>query len=95
MSLAFFAVAGYSADTKDKKDKEKKPVTFDITPSEMLEKLKKTAPEELKPDELEWSRNLYPSRYRPLSMEFNEKEIQKSLELNPDLKNNAAAILYN
>ena len=67
----------------DKKDKEKKPVSFDITPEEMLAKIQKLSPDEIKPDELEWTRKLYPSRYRPLSMDFQDKEILKYINSLP------------
>ncbi len=86
--LSIFTVAhsGFAADTKDKpkdsKDKNKE-VSFDIKPEEMVAKLKTAAVEDIKPDELEWTRKLYPSRYRPLSMDFEDKDVQKYLQSVP------------
>ncbi|MFZ2657099.1 MAG: hypothetical protein WAX69_19350 [Victivallales bacterium] len=73
-----------AADTKDKTDnKGKKEITFDIKPEEMLAKLRTTAINDIKPEELEWSRKLYPNRYRPLSMDFEDKDVQKYLQSIP------------
>lgn len=85
-SLIIFSIAIallLSMPESNAETKGKKEVGFDIKPEEMLVKLKATAIEELKPEEIEWTRKLYPNRYRPLSMDFEEKDVQKYLQSIP------------